>query len=444
MKVLFIFRRDFRINDNIGLNECSSDTVYPIFIFTPEQIDHNKYKSDNCVQFMVESLIDLNNVINITFCHGLIEDVIKDIVKKNNIEKICANTDYTPYAIKRDKMISKLAQELNIEFKYYHDILLLPSFEKDGGGVYQKFTPFYNKAIKIDVLKPTTLKIKFSKPKTSYEINMTTINRFYKTNPHINIHGGREKALAILKKINNFSDYNDTRNSLHINTTQLSAYLKFGCISIRECFYHMRKHFKINNPLIRQLYWREFYYHLYKLGTFGQSLKPKYDNIIWENDTVKFNSWCNGKTGYPIIDSCMTQLNTTGYMHNRGRLIVASFLIKNLHVDWRKGEKYFAQNLLDYDPLVNQGNWQWVAGCGADSMPYFRVFNPWIQSNKFDKDCIYIKHWLPNLKDVDNKHIHQWDKYNESYNLKEISYYKPIVDYSKSKKEGLVLYKKYL
>ena len=447
MRILFIFRRDFRINDNIGLNECHGDNiVYPIFIFTPEQIDTNKYKSDNCVQFMVESLIDLNNHIDITFCHGSIENVIKDIVKKNNIEMICANTDYTPYAIKRDKMILTLAHELKIQFKYYNDILLLPSFAKDDGSVYQKFTPFYKKAMKSIVIKPTTNKINFKKPVTSYSIDMKKINTFYKTNPSINIHGGRNNSISVLKKIKVFSEYDKNRNTLHINTTHLSAYLKFGCISIRECFYYMRKHFKITDPLIRQLYWREFYYHLgYGFtDTFGKSLKSNYDKIIWENDITKFNSWCNAKTGYPIIDSCMTQLNTTGYMHNRGRLIVASFLVKNLHVDWRKGEKYFAQKLVDYDPLVNQGNWQWVAGSGADSMPYFRVFNPWIQSKKFDKDCIYIKHWLPNLKNVDPKHLHQWDKYSDSYNIKEISYYKPIVDYSKSKKEGLALYKKYL
>ena len=173
----------------------------------------------------------------------------------------------------------------------------------------------------------------------------------------------------------------------------------------------------------------------------SDTLKPKYDNIKWANNLHKFNSWCKGQTGYPIVDSCMTQLNTTGYMHNRGRLIVASFLIKNLHVDWRYGEKYFAQNLVDFDVLVNQGNWQWVAGCGADSMPYFRVFNPWIQSAKFDKDAEYIKKWLPELKNIENKHLHNWDKYN---NLYKSIYYKPIVDYTISKKEGLELYKTYL
>jgi deoxyribodipyrimidine photo-lyase len=202
----------------------------------------------------------------------------------------------------------------------------------------------------------------------------------------------------------------------------------------------------ISSPLIRQLIWREFYYHLgYNfIDRFGNSLKPQYDMIKWENDNMMFKKWCDAKTGYPIIDACMTQLNKTGYCHNRGRLIVSSFLIKNLHVDWRLGEKYYARMLVDYDVLVNQGNWQWVAGCGADSMPYFRVFNPWIQSKKFDKDALYIKKWLPNLINVEPKHLHEWSKYNELYDLKEINYYEPIVDYSKSKIEGQKIYKKYL
>ena len=452
MRILFIFRRDFRINDNIGLNYCMSmkdAIIYPIFIFTPEQIDKNKYKSDNCVQFMIESLIELNKSIDITFCHGSIESVIEDIVNKNNIDMICANTDYTPYSIKREQLIKKLANKLEIETKIFHDVLLFePGTVKTATNLYyQKFTPFYNTVIKMKVDEPITMKHNNIKNcDTKYKINTTKMKTFFISNPSCNVHGGRNNAIKIINSIKEFKSYEDTRNTLKLNTTHLSAYLKFGCVSIRECYHKMKKTLGVNSPLIRQLIWREFYYHLGYgfLDRFGLSLKPKYDNIKWENDISKFNAWCSGKTGYPIVDSCMTQLNTTGYMHNRGRLIVASFLIKNLQVDWRYGEKYFAQNLVDYDVFVNQGNWQWVAGSGADSMPYFRVFNPWIQSAKFDKDADYIKKWLPQLEKIDSKHLHSWDKYHELYDMKKISYYKPIVDYSKSKKEGLALYKKYL
>lgn len=450
MRILFIFRRDFRSIDNIGLNSCKNHEIYPVFIFTPEQIENkNKYKSDNCVQFMIESLIELKKHINITFCYGHLEEVIEDIVKKNKIDSIRCNTDYTPYAIKREKRMETLAKRLNVEFIYYHDILLFePStIRNQSGSFYQKYTPFYNYVIKQKVLEPTKNKsFNIKKIDSKYMIESSKLHDFYTKNEGISVHGGRSNAILVLKNVKTFSSYNATRNYLHIDTTKLSAYLKFGCVSIRECFYAMKKIGNIKSDLIRQLIWREFYYHLGYGFTerFGNSLKPKYDNIKWENDMIKFKAWCNGKTGYPIVDSCMVQLNTLGWMHNRGRLIVASFLIKNLQVDWRYGEKYFAQKLVDYDPLVNQGNWQWVAGSGADSQPYFRVFNPWLQSAKFDKDAIYIKKWLPQLNEVEPKHLHQWDKYNELYDIKKLSYYKPIVDYSKSKKEGLARYAKYL
>jgi deoxyribodipyrimidine photo-lyase len=403
MRILFIFRRDFRSIDNIGLNSIGrEDTIYPVFIFTPEQITSNKYKSDNSVQFMIESLLDLKKNINITFCYGDMLKVIEDIVIKNNIDSIRCNTDYTPYAIKREKKIETLAKKLKVEFTYYHDVLLFePStIRNQSGSIYQKFTPFYRYAIKQKVSNPTNKKIGgIKKVDTKYEITSSKMHSFYTKNDLISVHGGRSDALLILKGIKEFSKYESTRDKLHIDTTHLSAYLKFGCVSIRECFHAMKKSFNLSHPLIRQLIWREFYYHLGYgfIERFGNSLKTKYDNIVWENDMTLFKAWCSGKTGYPIVDSCMMQLNTTGWMHNRGRLIVASFLIKNLHIDWKLGEKYFAQKLVDYDVLVNQGNWQWVSGSGADSQPYFRVFNPWLQSDKFDKEALYIKKWLPQL-----------------------------------------------
>ena len=443
---LFIFRRDFRLKDNTALNHCieNSDIIYPIFIFTPEQITHNSYKSDNAVMFMVESLMELKKDLpQLTFCYGEIDDVIMNIIKNNDIDMIYANTDYTPYSVKREKIIEKVCKKNDITLDLSHDITLFEpkSIKTGAGSIYQKFTPFYNVCMKKDVRDTTTKKIKNAKhTKTKYEIDMKKIKTFYEENENIHIHGGRYYAMKILNNTTKFKDYDKTRNFLHINTTNLSAYLKFGCVSIREAYHHFKDKLGKKDPLVRQLIWREFYYHLGDgfIEKFGNSLKEQYDNIKWENDISKFNKWKNAKTGYPIVDACMTQLNTTGYMHNRGRLIVSSFLIKNLMIDWRWGEKYFAQKLVDYDVFVNQGNWQWTSGSGADSQPYFRVFNPARQSETYDKDAIYIKKWLPFLEEVENKHLHDWERYHTEYDLN----YHPIISYSESKKKGIAMYKK--
>ncbi len=449
---IFIFRRDFRIKDNTALNECikNSDTIYPIFIFTPEQITNNSYKSDNAVMFMVESLMELKKELpQLTFCYGEIKKVLKNIIKNNKITAIYTNTDYTKYSVKREKIISKLCMKNEIEFKYYHDILLFEpkSITTGSGSIYQKFTPFYKVCIKTKVREPHSISLKNCKHvKTKYEIDKNKIDNFYEYNDKIHIHGGRDSALKILNNINNFKTYEKTRNTLSIPTTNLSAYLKFGCVSIREAYYKIKDKLGSKDPLLRQLIWREFYYHLGDgfIERFGNSLKENYDNIKWENDMSKFNKWKNGMTGFPIVDACMNQLNITGYMHNRGRLIVSSFLVKLLMIDWRLGEKYFAQKLVDYDVLVNNGNWQWTAGSGADSMPYFRIFNPILQSKSYDADADYIKKWLPQLKDIEPKHLHDWEKYHNLYNMKDISYYEPIISYKENRVKVLKMYKKYL
>lgn len=451
MNSLFIFRRDFRIKDNTGLFNCikESDNIYPIFIFTPEQIKNNKFKSNNAVQFMIESLKYLSKKINITFCYGDYISVITDICRKNNINKIFTNTDYTKYALKREKDIENFTKKNNIEFYYFHDVCLFEpgTILTSGGKTYQKFTPFYNECMKKNppnLLKMKDIKGKTKLSKTKYKIKKSQMDNYYKHNDLLNVKGGRKEALRILTGLNKFKNYEDTRNLLPIETTQLSGYIKFGCVSIRECYHKMKSIFGKKHPLIRQLIWRDFYYHLGNgfIDRFGKSLKPKYDNIKWDVNNSRLQKWKDGNTGYPIVDACMKQINTTGYMHNRGRLIVASFLVKNLQINWEAGEKYFAQTLLDYDVLVNNGNWQWVSGSGADSMPYFRIFNPWTQSEKFDKECEYIKYWLPNLKEVENKHLHNWEKFYTEYDLKEIDYVKPMIDYKESREKTLKMYKK--
>jgi deoxyribodipyrimidine photo-lyase len=447
---IFIFRRDFRIIDNTAWNMAlkNSTTIYPIFILTPEQLTKNSYKSNNAVQFMIESLLELNKVVKINFCYGYIDDVLNNIIKNNKIDAVYTNTDYTPYSVKRETLISKICKHHNIKFNYYHDITLFEpnTILNSSNQIYQKFTPFYNYCIKQKVRDISTNKkhVLISKLKTKYSINANNINRFYLENININIHGGRNNALNVLHNVfAKHKTYEKTRNTLHINTTNLSAYLKFGCISIREAYHYIYKKLGRNNPLVRQLIWREFYYHLGYgfIDRFGKSLKQKYDKIKWKNNSTLFKKWKEGKTGYPIVDACMMQLNTTGFMHNRGRLIVSSFLIKNLLIDWRLGEKYFAQKLIDYDVLVNQGNWQWTSGSGADSQPFFRVFNPSLQSEKYDKDAIYIKKWLPQLKDIESKHLHYWENYYKEYDLKKIHYYEPCVNYSESKKKGMIMYR---
>ena len=453
MNSIFIFRRDFRVTDNVGFNKCykNSKNVYPIFIFTPEQIKKNSFKSNNAVQFMIESLLDLDKKINLTFYYGDYENVIKSIIKTKKINAIFTNTDYTKYAIQRDNNILKICKKYKIKFNKYHDICLLPpgSVLNKTNTYYQKFTPYYNEHLKKDVDSPKKMNINKSKIKsisTKYKILNSKLKTFYKENNNITVRGGRDNVLKIVSKIGNFKTYDKTRDTLSQETTRLSAYLKFGCISIREIYSIFKKKFGVKHALIRQLIWRDFYYHLGYgyIDRFGKSLKPQYDNIKWDNNPTLFKKWCDGETGFPIVDACMKELNTSGYMHNRGRLIVSSFLIKNLQINWEKGEKYFAQNLVDYDVLVNNGNWQWASGSGADSQPYFRIFSPISQSTKHDKECKYIKKWLPNLKNIENRHLHDWEKYNHLHNLKKINYVKPIIDYSKSRDITISMYKKAL
>ena len=447
MSSIFIFRRDYRLYDNIGLINClkNNKNIIPIFIFTPEQITNkNNYKSSNAIQFMIESLKELNQKIKLNLFFGNDIKVINEIINNNNIKSIYTNTDYSPFAIKRDIKINNFCKKNNILFKKYDDILLydLNKIKTKIGSYYKKFTPYYKNVIKINVNSPINYNLKNNKIiniKNKYSINFDYSKKFYKNNLNINVIGGRKNGLKILKNIKYFKDYNNKRNILNINTTHLSSYIKFGCISIREVYHTIKNNLGIKNQLIKQLIWRDFYFQLgyHNKNTFKGAMKDKYNKLKWSNSKSLFNKWKNGNTGYPIVDACMNQLNTTGYIHNRGRLIVASFLIKNLQIDWRWGEKYFAQKLVDYSPLINNGNYQWVASTGSDSQPYFRIFNPWLQSEKFDKECNYIKKWIPILKDVENKHIHKWFKYNNNYKLK---YPKPIVDYKKSKEKTLKMY----
>ena len=454
---LFIFRRDLRIEDNTSLNEAIKQckNVYPIFIFTPEQIsDKNKFKSDSSIHFMLESLEDLEVNIqkhdgHLNFFYGDNISIIQELVKKLNIDCIYFNKDITPYAIQRDNDILKLCKKLKINCSFAVDdyYLSIPGSVKTGGGSpYQKFTPFYNKVLEtIKVKNPEILKkFTFSNSHVgNIELNYI-YNDFITINKNKIVKGGRIHALTLYNGLQNHKKYGDDRDSLQKRTTLLSAYLKFGNLSIREVFHKVKKLFGINHDLIKQFIWRDFYAQLLYCFPYvlGNALKDKYNMIEWENNGEYLEKWKQGKTGFPIVDAGMRELNKTGYMHNRARLITACFLIKTLLVDWREGEKYFATQLVDYDPASNNGNWQWVASTGADSQPYFRIFNPWSQQKTHDKDCIYIKKWIPELNTVPNKDIHKWNEEYSKYST--INYYTPIVDYKEQREKALDMYKKIL
>ena len=449
---LFIFRRDLRIQDNKGLkllhNEC--ENIYTIFIFTPEQVGNaNKYKSNNCVQFMIESLENLNiQCSNKLYCfYGKNNNIIRYLIHELEINVVGFNLDYTPYAINRDIEIMELCGENNVDILFENDYYLNePGTILSGGGTsYLKFTPYYIQASKKSIDSPSKL-LRFIPKKTSKRlkniINLSqAINRFTKINENLLIKGGRTEGIKKLKEaIKTQKHYSRTRDDISYNTSLLSAYIKFGCLSIREIY----KAFHHNKDFIRQLHWRDFYAQVmyFNPQVIGGALKPNYNKIKWHNSGRLFKAWCDGKTGFPIVDAAMRQLNTIGWMHNRGRMIVSSFLTKILLIDWRLGERYFATKLVDYDPANNNGGWQWSAGTGADSQPYFRIFNPFLQSQNHDPDCEYIKRWVPELKDVENDVIHNWnDKekiYKENINIK---YSRPIVDYTEQKEKALKMYK---
>jgi deoxyribodipyrimidine photo-lyase len=227
----------------------------------------------------------------------------------------------------------------------------------------------------------------------------------------------------------------------------LSAYIKFGCVSIREIYHDFKKKISTSSSFFNELYWHDFYaqaVYFYPVVLTKKVLDERFGDIKWKGNKLHFKRWCVGLTGFPIVDAGMRQLNATGFMHNRARMIVASFLVKTLLCDWKLGEKYFASKLVDYDPCSNIGGWLWVAGGGFDSQPYFRIFNPWMQAEKFDENCEYIKKWIPELKDVPVKDIHNWNETCDDYLAKGIRYNKPIVDYSKKRIEALDMYKKYM
>jgi deoxyribodipyrimidine photo-lyase len=434
---LFIFHRDLRIIDNTALNKAAnkSEKISCCFIFDENQIKNNEYFSENSFSFMIESLIELKEEIEkrggkLNFFNGKSEKVVDKILKENDIDAVYFNRDYTPFASKRDILITNICNENNVNSFSFHDALInYPGkVTKEDGGVYSVFTPFYKKSITYEVLKPKKLEeINFQSKKL---ISAKDINEFKFAKVienKLRQKGGRSSAIKILKDLNKFKNYNKERDFPAKDIiTHLSAHNKFGTVSIREVYYKIKE--SINNEaLIRQLYWRDFYTQIafFFPHVFGENFREKYNSLKWSDDKEKFEKWKKGETGFPIVDAGMRELNESGFIHNRVRLVVASFLIKDLDIDWRKGEKYFATKLVDYDPSVNNGNWQWVAGTGTDAQPYFRVFNPWSQQKRFDPECKYIKKWIPKLREYSAKEIHKLEKENNGIYFEKIVEHKP-------------------
>lgn len=431
---LFIFRRDLRLHDNTALHEALrlSQQVIPCFIFDPRQIEPHPYQGKPGLQFMLQSIDDLQYQLQmaggkLALYHAPPERVINQLAEQHHIEAVFINRDYTPFSRWRDDELAAVCNRLGIALHIFPDLLLNEPEQavKSDKTAYKVFTAFYNNAGQFSVALPQAL------PGQNFltAASELTIEQLGLPIAESSIKGGRKQALAILERLGDCADYQNTRDFPALDaTSKLSAHLKFGTCSVREAYYAVTEQLGSEHPLIRQLYWRDFFTHIayHFPQVFGRAFVEKFAGLQWDNNPDYFQAWCDGKTGFPIVDAGMRELNATGFMHNRLRMIVASFLVKDLHIDWRWGERYFAQHLVDYDPCVNNGNWQWAASTGCDAQPYFRIFNPWLQQLKFDRDCRYIYQWLPELQAFPSKIIHQWDKKHSV-----CGYPAPIIDHGR-------------
>ena len=425
---IFWFRRDLRLKDNHGLYQAleSGKKVLPIFIFDEDILDLLENKSDKRVDFIVQALQTLNSFLKsknkgIKIFKGKPLEIYKKLTENYEIEAVYCNEDYEPYAIKRDQEIADFLASKNIAFHQFKDQVIFHKDEivKADKKPYTVYTPYsklwLNEFQKVDLQGfPSEKKLDNLLDIPFEEFKIEDIG-FQKTDLAFEV---PEADLHIIKT------YEETRNFPAVKgTTQLGVHLRFGTISVRK----LAKIAKENNlTFLKELIWREFFmqilYHFPKVV--NHSFKSKYDAIPWENNPEFLEKWKAGKTGFPIVDAGMRELNATGFMHNRVRMITASFLIKHLLTDWRIGEAYFAEKLMDYDLSANNGNWQWCASSGCDAAPYFRIFNPDEQQKKFDPDFKYIKKWIP--------------EFGTKY------YPKPIVEHKKAREKVLKVYKEAL
>jgi len=453
---LFIFRRDHRLIDNNGLNAaCNrSKTVIPIYHLNPVQVEpeKNPFFGHASVQIMSESLDDLNQNLQeigsrVFYFEGELEKAFNDIIDETKPQAIFVNEDYSPFSRERDAKIAKICEEKGIKFFSHHDLMLIEKGKviKNDGKFFTQFTPYFLKASKIEVPRPFT---HMPKNFMSKDIEFPSewkgsLHQLYIPNPKIECHGGRKNGILALDKLSTFKDYAKNRIYPFSNTTRVSAYAKYGAISIREIYWTIVDRLGKKHDLTRQLFWRDFYYNIMYFfpETVFNSFVPQFQTIQWPYDEVWFTKWKEGNTGYPFIDAGMRHLKSTNYFPNVMRLVVANFLVKILLIDWRKGQMYMARMMLDYDLAQNNGGWQWSASTGAFKQPFDVIFNPWIQSVQYDKECLYIKKWCPELKDVPPAHIHNWEQHYQDH--PDIDYPKPIVIFEERRKEVLTWYSQF-
>lgn len=420
---IFWFRRDLRLEDNTALFEALSDgKTLPVFIFDPNILAELP-KDDARVSFIFELLENIQILLlkenkSVAIFYGEPEKVFQKLINEHQIKAVYTNRDYEAYAKNRDSKIEKLLKSNQISFHTFKDQVIFEQDEvvKDDGTPYVVYTPFSKK-----------WKEKFTAKEVRQHHSENKLDQITKHDyPFLSLKDIGFKKSEI--KVEDFDiskniieNYKETRNFPSIDgTSHLSPHLRFGSVSIRQMV-KKASEFK-QETFLNELIWREFFMQIlwHFPNTVTESFRPKYDNIKWRNNEKEFKSWCEGKTGYPIVDAGMRQLNATGNMHNRVRMVVGSFLCKHLLIDWRWGEAYFAEKLLDYEQSSNIGNWQWAAGSGVDAAPYFRIFNPSEQVKKFDQDFKYIKKWVPEFQNID---------------------YKPIVDHKEARERCLRVYK---
>ncbi len=400
---IFWFRRDLRLEDNAGLYHAlkSGYKVLPIFIFDRNILDKLENKKDQRVEFIHKALADIQAQLlslgsSLLIKYGSPFEIWENIISDYKIAEVFTNHDYEKYGIKRDSQIGEMLNAKGIAFYTFKDQTVFEKNEVLSGAKtpYTVFTPysrkwketlneFYLKSYPTEKYYQNFIKIDPFKLPTFEEIGFVEIGSVFPK---------KELQEDLIKK------YDEVRDIPSIlGTSRISIHLRFGTVSIRKL---AKKAILLNEKWLNELIWRDFYmnilYHFPHISE-GQAFRKEYDNIIWRNNEAEFKKWCEGKTGYPIVDAGMRELNTTGFMHNRVRMITAGFLIKHLLIDWRWGEAYFAGKLMDFDFSANNGGWQWASSSGCDAAPYFRIFNPTSQTQKFDPQLKYIKKWIPEL-----------------------------------------------
>jgi deoxyribodipyrimidine photo-lyase len=406
--ILFWFRRDLRLKDNTGLYHALKLAqklelkVLPIFIFDKMILDKLEDKADRRVDFIHQTITELQAVLtekgkSLWVHYGHPTEAIEALKKQYQIHSLFTNQDYEPYGINRDAQIATNLAKEKIEFHAYKDQVIFEKSEvtKEDGKPYTVFTP-YSRRWKA-AWEANTPKLLPSEKGTEYFLESKALPI-----PSLKAMGFEKTDLVVPAKKwkeATVKNYTEQRNfpAKEGGTSHLGMHLRFGTISIRQLALDTAS---INTTYLNELIWRDFYHMIlwhFPHVAEGKSFRAQYDLIEWRNNEKEFEAWCEGRTGYPIVDAGMRELNTTGFMHNRVRMIVASFLTKHLLIDWRWGEAYFAQKLLDFDFAANNGGWQWASGSGCDAAPYFRVFNPRLQTEKFDKQLQYIRKWIPEL-----------------------------------------------